>query len=76
MSYDEATGEMRYPRHDEPVPESALGGYLDEARAVFAAAETQSAMCDEQVRDGAVSPDFEHLRWFELPSVCLGASSG
>ena len=74
VTYDEVTGQMRYPRHDEPVPESALAGYLEEARTVLAAAEPQSAMCDEQVRDGAVSPDFEHLRWFELPSVCLSAA--
>lgn len=58
-------GEMTYPRHDEPVPESALAGYLDEAREIFA----RAAPTDR--RTGQVSADFEHLRWFELPAVCL-----
>ena len=58
---------MTYPRHDEPVPESALRGYLDEARALFAAGEVGEP--DGPV--GQVSADFEHLRWFELPAVCL-----
>ena len=31
-SYD-ADGEMRYPRHDDRAPDTALAGYLDEARA-------------------------------------------
>ena len=26
----------------------------------------------DDVHAGAVSDDFEHLRWFELPAVCLG----
>ena len=64
VGYD-ADGAMRYPSHDEPVPESALPGYLDEARAVFARAPEYA---DEV---GQVSDDFEHLRWFELPAVCL-----
>jgi hypothetical protein len=62
---------MTYPHHDEPVPESVLPGYLDEARAVMAAAATRSAAGDEPVPADAVSADFEHLRWFELPAACL-----
>ena len=61
-------GTMTYPHHDEPVPEEELPGYLDEARRVFAAAET-TAQDDGPV--GQVSDDFEHLRWFELPAACL-----
>jgi selenocysteine lyase/cysteine desulfurase len=69
VCYDAATGEMRYPHHDEPVPESALAGYLAEAeRIVAAAAEPQVSPGSHAVE---VSSDFEHLRWFELPSVCL-----
>ncbi|MGZ4613973.1 MAG: aminotransferase class V-fold PLP-dependent enzyme, partial [Actinomycetes bacterium] len=70
VSYDPVTGEMTYPHHDEPVPESALAGYLDEARAVFAAA---AGAGDDGAASGTIglSDDFEHLRWFELPSVCL-----
>jgi selenocysteine lyase/cysteine desulfurase len=68
VAYDPATGEMTYPRHDEPVPESALPGYLEEGRRIVAAA----AECppDDDL-SGVISADFEHLRWFELPAACL-----
>lgn len=71
VAYDPVTGEMTYPHHDEPVPESALPGYLEEARRVFSAAADRAAACDEPAPAGAVSDDFEHLRWFELPAACL-----
>ncbi|MFC4950665.1 aminotransferase class V-fold PLP-dependent enzyme [Pseudonocardia sp. GCM10023141] len=70
ISYDPATGQMHYPRHDEPLPESVLAGYLDDARATFAGA----GGCPES--DAAplgVSAEFEHLRWFELPASCVTA---
>ena len=52
---------LRAPSHHETAPESALAGYLDEARRILAAAEPA-------VREVfAGSPDFEHLRWFPLP---------
>ena len=73
VGYDPVTGEMTYPRHDEPVPESALTGYLDEARRVVAAADHRAAArptADDDL-SAAVSADFEHLRWFELPASCL-----
>ena len=66
VGYDES-GDMTYPHHDEPVPESALPGYLDEAREVFA----RAAAAEVDATVGQVSADFEHLRWFELPAVCL-----
>ena len=72
VGYDETTGAMTYPSHDEPVPESALPGYLDEARRIFA----QAAVDDEThapATVGLVSADFDHLRWFALPAVCLKA---
>jgi hypothetical protein len=72
VTYDPATGEMTYPHHDEPVPEDALPGYLDEARKVFAHACSAEEL-GEQVSMPLVSADFEHLRWFELPAVCLSA---
>ena len=68
MTYDPETGDMTYPRHDEPVPESALAGYLEEARAIFAAAPGADAGDDGSP---TLSADFEHLRWFELPAACL-----
>jgi selenocysteine lyase/cysteine desulfurase len=67
LSYDAATGELVVPElpHDR-APESALAGYLEEARHVFAGADEQADA------DAWVSEDFEHLRWFELPARCLG----
>ena len=73
VDYD-ADGTMTYPHHDEPVPESALAGYLDEARAIFAlAAEPRPGSGPDSpgTGTGQVSEDFEHLRWFELPAACL-----
>ena len=68
LSYDAATGELVVPPlpHDR-APESALAGYLEEARAILADANGADG-------DGAapgMSDDFEHLRWFELPRVCV-----
>lgn len=67
LHYDEVTGELTYPRHDEPVPESALAGYLTEAKRL--AAERVGA----DLSEATTSPDdeFERLRWFDLPAVCL-----
>lgn len=66
VTYD-ADGEMRYPRHDDRAPDSALAGYLAAARAVFAAAPGST----DGDPGALVSPDFEHLRWFDLPAGCL-----
>ncbi len=62
-------GVMTYPHHDDRAPESSLPGYLDAARELFA----RHAACprDEDDTDPRVSEEFEHLRWFELPQVCL-----
>jgi selenocysteine lyase/cysteine desulfurase len=66
-------GTMRYPRRDDTAPESQLAVHLDEAAAVFAAAGTAGA--DDEPSPGAVSEDFEHLRWFELPASCLATAT-
>ncbi len=80
VSYDPDTGDMTYPHHDEPVPESALPGYLVEARRVVATAEkrTEASTSTDSTASTAsavgatgLSADFEHLRWFELPAACL-----
>jgi selenocysteine lyase/cysteine desulfurase len=66
----EADGAFRYPTHRETAPESALAGYLEEGRRILTAhAETPE--------DGAppVSADFEALRWFDLPAVCLDVAA-
>jgi selenocysteine lyase/cysteine desulfurase len=72
LRYD-ADGVLRYPSRHERAPESALAGYLDEARALFA---ELAARGDEPGRDTAgvgdrISAHFEELRWFELPEECL-----
>ena len=65
LSFDE-DGVLTYPRRHDTAPESALAGYLDEAAALF------DSLPDVH-EDGPtrVSDDFEHLRWFDLPAVCL-----
>jgi selenocysteine lyase/cysteine desulfurase len=68
LRYDEA-GELRWPAHHERAPESALAGYLAEARELL----TKAAQ--EPWLDGAggasISAGFEELRWFDLPDACL-----
>ncbi len=68
VSYDPSTGEMQRPPVDQVrAPESALAGYLAEAAAAFAAAPSWAGE-----GDAALSPEFEHLRWFELPTASMG----
>ncbi|HEU4515497.1 MAG TPA: aminotransferase class V-fold PLP-dependent enzyme [Nocardioidaceae bacterium] len=62
-----ADGAMKYPRHHHTAPESALSTYLEEGAALLAA----TAPPDLSAVPEAVSDDFEHLRWFDLPRVCL-----
>ncbi len=71
VAYDEASGAMTYPSHDEPVPETALAGYLDEAHRIFEVAAERRGVGPMRLPDGLVSADFERLRWFQLPAACL-----
>ena len=66
VTYD-GHGAMRYPRHQDRAPESELKSYLTQARATFEAATPESG----EPAEGQLSADFEHLRWFDLPSACL-----
>jgi selenocysteine lyase/cysteine desulfurase len=66
LRYD-AAGELRYPRHGPRAPESALAGYLTEARRLLA----ERPATDGWPPPAGVSEDFERLRWFELPGECL-----
>ncbi|MDX6257430.1 MAG: hypothetical protein QOJ11_3764 [Frankiales bacterium] len=66
VSYD-ADGAMHYPRHPARAGESELAGYLNEARAVLAGA----GEVDLSEHAARVSADFDHLRWFDLPAVCV-----
>ncbi len=60
-------GEMEYPRHDDRAPETDLKVYLDEGAEILAEADPPDVSAPV-----SVSADFEHLRWFDLPEVCLG----
>lgn len=69
LTYDGATGEMVRPPVDrERAPESALAGYLDQARALFAASPEWNL---DNCPPLDLSEDFEHLRWFDLPAASL-----
>jgi selenocysteine lyase/cysteine desulfurase len=74
LSYDSVTGELRVPKvlHDR-APESALAGYLDEARALFSCCESTASVTN--VEQLPLSSDFEELRWFDLPAACLSPAS-
>jgi selenocysteine lyase/cysteine desulfurase len=69
VEYD-ALGHMVYPRHKDRAPESELQRYLEEAKAVLEAA---TPALSDSIGD-LVSADFEHLRWFDLPSACLAGA--
>ena len=63
IRYEE--GAMRYAAHRHREPESRLAHYLAEAQALLAAPPPTPAAAAGPLDVGA---DFEHLRWFWLPS--------
>lgn len=65
VGYDR-DGKLRYPRHDDKAPESALEGYLAEARELLLACQNADAE-----GEATVNQEFDNLRWFDLPSSCL-----
>jgi hypothetical protein len=67
LAYDD-DGRLSYPRQHDTAPESALEGHLAEAVALFDS--LPDVTCEDGVGD-RVSADFEQLRWFDLPAVCL-----
>jgi selenocysteine lyase/cysteine desulfurase len=67
VSYDPATGEMVYPRHDVRADVSVLEEHLREAAKL--AAERDEPDCS--VPPQGLREDFEALRWFDLPPLCL-----
>jgi selenocysteine lyase/cysteine desulfurase len=71
VTYDDQ-GRQQYPRHHDRAAESELARYLDEARALL---ESATPASDDPVGD-RVSADFEQLRWFDLPPVCLTEATG
>ena len=67
VTYDMGTGEMRYPRHEARADVSVLADHLREAEKLAAAREVPDCSVPPQ----GVRPDFEALRWFDLPAECL-----
>jgi selenocysteine lyase/cysteine desulfurase len=69
LSYDVGTGELVRPaRTQDRADESVLAGYLTAARLRFASEPTWTPT---DPHPGALSAEFEHLRWFDLPDQSL-----
>ncbi|QNE21310.1 aminotransferase class V-fold PLP-dependent enzyme [Kribbella qitaiheensis] len=68
VGYD-ADGTLRYPRHDDTAPESALDDYLAEARQLLSACQDNAP-----TNEATVNTDFDNLRWFDLPAGCITTS--
>ena len=60
-------GVLTYPRNEDRAPLSDLRGYLDAAHTLLDSLPEPG----EAVTPSDVGADFEHLRWFELPAVCV-----
>ena len=69
ISYDE-NGAMRYPHHNNRAPETDLERYLKEATRLLTGPRAQRDHAVAQ-HPMTLSEDFEHLRWFDLPTACL-----
>jgi selenocysteine lyase/cysteine desulfurase len=67
VSYDPATGEMTYPRHDVRAADSVLDEHLRAAEKLAA----ERDLPDCTTRPQGLREDFEALRWFDLPAACL-----
>ena len=72
ISYDE-NGVMQYPHHENRAPETDLQRYLREATTILTDTRAQSCHALAQ-HPLTLSEDFEHLRWFDLPTACLSPS--
>jgi selenocysteine lyase/cysteine desulfurase len=70
LHYD-VDGQLQYTHLKRTAGESEFARYLDEARAVFAAAKLVAPELAAPVAHTEMSVEFERLRWFELPDVCL-----
>jgi selenocysteine lyase/cysteine desulfurase len=66
LSYG-ANGDLMYPKHHESADEAQLIGYLEWAHEYLHGLQPH----DHSMSDAHISENFEHLRWFELPAVCV-----
>ena len=64
----DADGVLRHPHVAERADESALAGYLAQARVLLAG---RSDLPHAEPAPGSLPAGFEHLRWFDLPAVSL-----
>ena len=65
-------GVLNYPHRADRAPESALAGYLAEARTLLASLPDPAVDgVIPHLADERLSADFEHLRWFDLPAESL-----
>ena len=67
IRYDDH-GLMRYPHHEDTAPEGVLRRHLEEGAELLRTATPP----DLEGTGPQVSADFEQLRWFDLPAVCVG----
>jgi selenocysteine lyase/cysteine desulfurase len=73
------TGRMEYRSRHMTEPESALAGYLDDARRIFAdtaAGIRAPVLPGDDLAAGDRSDDFEQLRWFPLPAEIAAELAG
>jgi len=56
---------LHYPQNQERQPESQLPGVLAWAH------EYLHSLAEPEGTSADLGADFEHLRWFELPAVCV-----
>jgi hypothetical protein len=72
VSFASGTLEFHGPRATEP--ESALARYLEEARQIIRAVE--AAPPPGPGHDPTLTPEFDRIRWFPLPSEALAELLG
>ncbi|HVU72375.1 MAG TPA: aminotransferase class V-fold PLP-dependent enzyme [Mycobacteriales bacterium] len=68
LAYDR-TGALTYPHVHPTADETALPGYLDDARKLFESLHDQPTWDDAEPT--GLAPDAEALRWFPLPAICV-----
>ncbi|MGA9521846.1 MAG: aminotransferase class V-fold PLP-dependent enzyme [Myxococcaceae bacterium] len=68
------SGKLQYRSRRATEPEWVLESYLEEAKRLFEAAAAEAATV--QVEPLEVTADFEHLRWFQLPSEAWAELQG
>ena len=67
-------GRLEYSSSHRTAPEWTLPSYLDQALQIVEAAQRDYA--STQVQEPELSADFEHLRWFPMPSEVLARYRG